>query len=408
MRRVAWGLVVLLAFAIPWEYSLDLGEPLGNIARIVSMVLLLAAIPAVLQAGRVRTPSGMQWLILALYLWFCCSYFWTIDPLATMDKMRAYFQEMMIVWLVWEFAESPEDLRTLMSAYVAGAGVLAVLTLASFGSAEALGASQVRFAAEGQDPNDTARFLDLGIPFAALLVGSGGGRRLLGLGYLPLGLVAVVLTASRGGLLAGVAALAGCGLLLVRRSGRGALAGILALPAIAAGLWFAIPRETVARLTTIPDQLRGGDLNQRWNIWHAGWSAFVRAPLVGSGAGSFVSAARLNPLDTAHNTALSVAVGGGLFALLLVVAIGVLALRAVLGTRSQLRDGLLIALVVWGIVSLVSTVEESRATWLLLGLIAVAGRVGFEMPQQCERCFSVDCSREGVGLVAAPAHSPGG
>jgi len=66
MRRLAWGLLVLLAFAIPWEYSLDLGEPLGNIARVAGLLLLLAAIPAILQAGRVRTPGSMQWLVLLL------------------------------------------------------------------------------------------------------------------------------------------------------------------------------------------------------------------------------------------------------------------------------------------------------------------------------------------------------
>lgn len=41
MRRIAWFLLLIFAFAIPWEYSLDLGEPLGNIARIVGLLLLL-------------------------------------------------------------------------------------------------------------------------------------------------------------------------------------------------------------------------------------------------------------------------------------------------------------------------------------------------------------------------------
>ena len=163
MRKAAWGLLLLFAFAIPWEYSLDLGEPLGNIARIVGLVVLLAAVPAVLQAGRVRTPGPIQWMVLALYLWFCCSYFWTIEPLATLEKMRGYFQEMMIVWLVWEFADSPQDLRSLLQAYVAGAWMLAALTLANFSSAEAIAAGQIRFVAEGQDPNDVARYLDLGL-----------------------------------------------------------------------------------------------------------------------------------------------------------------------------------------------------------------------------------------------------
>jgi hypothetical protein len=99
--------------------------------------LLLAAVPAVLQAGRLRTPGLLQWLVLALYVWFCCSYFWTIDPEATMDALRGYFQVMMIVWLVWEFAESPFDLRALLRAYVAGSWVLAVLTVADAASVAA-------------------------------------------------------------------------------------------------------------------------------------------------------------------------------------------------------------------------------------------------------------------------------
>ena len=208
MRRIAWILLLLFAFAIPWEYSLDLGEPLGNVARIVGLLLLLVAIPAVLQTGRLRTPGPMQWLVLAFYLWFCCTYFWTIDPLATLAKMRGYFQEMMVVWLVWDFAESAGDLRALLRATVAGSWVLALLTIANFATAETI-ANQIRFVAEGQDPNDVARYLDLGFPLAALLVNSERRWmcRLLAAGYLPLGLVAVLLTASRGGFVAAVVAL---------------------------------------------------------------------------------------------------------------------------------------------------------------------------------------------------------
>ncbi|MGB6743614.1 MAG: O-antigen ligase family protein, partial [Terracidiphilus sp.] len=269
MRRVAWILLLLFAFAIPWEYSLDLGPPLGNVARILGILLLLAAVPVVLQAGRLRTPGAMQWLVLAFYVWLCCTYFWTVDPDATLIKFRAYFQEMMIVWLVWEFAESPADLRDLLRAYVAGSWVLAALTVANFGSPEAIAEGQMRFAAYGQDPNDVARFLDLGFPLAALLL-TGERRwpaRLLALGYLPLGLFAVLLTASRGGFLAALVALAGCAVLLVRGRGKAAAAAVFALPAAAAALWFTIPYEVFERLATIPAQLEGGDLNQRLNIW---------------------------------------------------------------------------------------------------------------------------------------------
>jgi O-antigen ligase len=408
MRKAAWVLLLLFAFAIPWEYSLNLGEPLGNVARIVGLVLLLAAIPAVLHAGRVRTPGPMQWLVLALYLWFCCSYFWTIEPLATLGKMRGYFQEMMIVWLVWEFADSPRDLRSLVQAYVAGAWVLAALTLANFSSAEAIAAGQIRFVAEGQDPNDVARYLDLGFPLAALLLNSERSwpGRLLALGYLPLGLVAVVLTASRGGFLAVVVALGGCALLLMKSHAKGVLAGALATPVFAAALWFVLPHETLDRLATIPSQLQGGDLNQRINIWAAGWDAFARSPLIGTGAGTFVNAAGTNPIDTAHNTSLSILVGGGLIAFFLATAVVALAVRAALATRVPIKIALLTALLLWGFASLVDTVEENRTSWLLLGLVAVAGRLAAEAPEGLEECFAGGSAGELAGALPGLPHEP--
>ena len=411
MRKVAWALLLLFAFAVPWEYSLDLGEPLGNIARIAGVLLLLAAVPAVLQAGRLRNPGPMQTLVLAFFLWFCCSYFWTIEPLATLEKMRAYFQEMMIVWLVWEFAETPRDLRMLLRAFVAGSWVLAALTFANFSSTEAIAAGQIRFVAEGQDPNDVARFLDLGFPLAALLITSERRWhwRLLALGYLPLGLVAVVLTASRGGFMAALIALAGCALLLARSHARIVLAGSLALPALAAGLWLAVPSGTFERLATIPSQLNGGDLNQRWSIWVAGWHAFAQSPIVGTGAGTFASAAGNNPRDTAHNSALSIAVAGGLVALFLAAGIVALAARSVLATRGALLLALATVLVVWVMTSMVDTVEENRATWLLLGLIALSGRLAAEQPRQLEDCFPVHPSAFSastmVPSLAASGHS---
>jgi O-antigen ligase len=267
--------------------------------------------------------------------------------------------------------------------------VLAALTLIDFGSAEAIAVEQIRFAAYGQDPNDVARYLDIGFPLAALLLTSERRwpARLLAAGYLPLGLVAVLLTASRGGFVAALVALAGCGVLLFRRHARTALGAGFALPVLAAGLWFAVPHETFARLATIPEQIGSGDLNERMNIWSAGWHAFVQAPLLGTGAGSFVSAAGLAPIDTAHNTVLAIVVSGGLCALFLAVAIVALAVRSVFETYGSLRVALATALLVWGITAMVATVEESRTTWLLMALIALAGRLSVEDSAGLAVCF---------------------
>ncbi len=401
MRRIAWGLLLFFAFAIPWEHSLDFGEPLGTAARIAGLLVLLAAVPAVLEAGRVRTPGAFSWLTLALFLWFCCSCFWTIETAVTLERVRAYFQEMMIVWLVWEFVETPADLRALLRVFVAGSWVLAILTLAAVRSPEAIAAGQFRFTAYGQDPNDIARVLDLGFPFAALLFDSERSKlgRVMALGFLPAGLFAVLLTASREGFLAAMVALAGSAVLLTRGHPRRLVAGAFALPPFMAALWFIVPSAALERLATIPEQVLSGDLNQRLNIWSSGWRAFAHAPFLGYGAGTFIGAAHLSTFDTAHNTALSIVVGGGLCALFIATLLVALAVRYALQTPGPLRLALATALLVWSVTSLVATVEQNRTTWLLLAMIAVAARLAAQDPEGLAACFSTTP----LGAVPAPA-----
>jgi len=294
-------------------------------------------------------------------------------------------------------------LKILLRAFIAGSWVLAILTLANFSSPQAIVEGQYRFAAYGQDPNDVARFLDLGFPLAALLIGCERRwlPRILAAGYLPIGLVAVLLTASRGGFVAALVALAGTIIILFRGHAKIAIGALFALPAVAGTLWLAVPAETFARLATIPGQLRYLDLNQRINIWSAGWHAFVHAPVFGTGAGSFTDAAHLSPIDTAHNTALSLSVSGGLCALFLATIILALAVRSVAAMRSHLRLAFAVALLVWSVTAIVASVEESRTTWFLFAIIALTARLGRESPAQLEACFTADsrarsASPEGV------------
>jgi O-antigen ligase len=375
MRRLAWFLLIAFSFAIPWEYSLDLGAPFGDIARITGLLVLLVVIPAVLQTGRIRKPATLHWLMLAFFLWFCCSYFWSVEPVATLERMRAFVQVMMVAPLAWELVESWDDLRNLIRANVAGCVVLALLTVADFASPTAAG--QIRFVAEGQDPNDAARFLDLGFPLATLLVLVERRRwtKILALGYLPLGLLSVLLSASRGGVLAAAIAIAGCAFLLFRSRPQIAFRGMLAAPMLLLLFWRLIPSATLARIASMGEQLSGGDLNQRLNIWIAGWRAFAHAPLLGSGAGTFVASARLAQFDTAHNTALSIGVEGGLVALTLALAILVLAVRYVLRTGGAARGAFGTGLMICVVTSVVATVEANRSTWFLIALIAVAARL---------------------------------
>ncbi|MGH9598328.1 MAG: O-antigen ligase family protein, partial [Terracidiphilus sp.] len=140
-------------------------------------------------------------------------------------------------------------------------------------------------------------------------------------------------------------------------------------------------------LATTPAELLRGNLNQRLNIWSEGWHAFAQAPIFGTGAGSFAQAAHLAQISTAHNTVLAIAASGGLVALFLATVIFFMAAHSISKTRGALRLALATALSVWAVASLAATVLESRKTWLLLGVIAVAGRFAAEEPERLDACF---------------------
>jgi O-antigen ligase len=377
MRRIAILLLTLFAFALPWEYALDLGEPFGNIARIFNLLTLLFTFPRVIEARKIRRPGLLQWFVVVLYLYIAASYFWSIDAATTLSKIRSYFQVMMTVWLVWELVEEPTEIRNLLRAFVAGCGVLAVLTLVNFASASVIAADQIRFVAEGQDPNDVARFLDLGLPLAVLIFAIETHKvvRWMALLCVPVCLLAVMLTASRGGFSASAVAMFGSGILLISWRPRAAGVIFASMLATAGAFWMMVPSGTLERLGTIPEQLISSDLNDRLNIWIAGWHAFAHSPWLGYGAGTYSLASGLALGDTAHNTLMAILVTGGVVGttlFLLSVATVMVSIGRISGL---LRIALGTTFAVWLVTGMVGSVEENRATWLLFALISSAARL---------------------------------
>ena len=377
MARLTVALLVLYAFAVPWQYALDLGEPLGNVARIVGVLLLLIAIPALFARRAWHPPGLLPSLIFLLFLYLSTSYLWSIDPLTTLDKIRAYFQVMMVVWIAWEFLETPAQGRNFLRAILLGSIVLALLTVFNFTSvATAAVAQQTRFTASGQDPNDVARFLALVFPIAALLLAEDRriAIRLLAAAYLPLGLLAVVLTASRGGFLGAIVALLAAFVLLARWRPAAAASVAVLLAALSTVAAFLVPAETFARLATIPAQFAALDFNDRFGIWTSGAQAFAHAPWLGYGAGNYSLAAGLATEDTAHNTFMALLVMGGLVAATLLLAILIAALRSILRARGLTRIAFFAVLAVWIVTASVGSVEENRMTWLLFACSALLPR----------------------------------
>ena len=376
MRSIARILLVFFVFFFFWVFFFVFGAPYGNIARIPGLFTVLTALPAVLEAGSFRRLSWIHWLTLVLFLWFCCSFFWTDAAHESLTHLRGYAQEMMLVWLVWEFVELSEDLYLLFRAWLAGCWVLSILAIGGF-VLSASNVDQVRFAAVGQDPNDVARFLGFGFPIAMLLLDDSKSRteRALWLFYFPVGFAAVLLTASRSGLLVAIVALFGIGIVALRRRAKSVIITSV-LVGLAVLLIFGVtPTGTIERLGSITELREMGDLNQRVNIWSSGWRAFKTAPLFGHGVGSFVTAGELAPEDTAHNTVISILVEVGLCGLALAFAIVISSIRSICKTPVPLRFAFSMLMIVWTVSSISATMWENRLTWLLFGVAAVGSRL---------------------------------
>jgi hypothetical protein len=82
----------------------------------------------------------------------------------------------------------------------------------------------------------------------------------------------------------------------------------------------------------------------------------------------------------------------------------VLAARSALKTRGPLLVGLITVLLVMVIASMVDTVEENRTTWLLLGIMAVAGRLAVEQSEQFADCFGGGDPDPNTATLLSPPH----
>jgi hypothetical protein len=85
---------------------------------------------------------------------------------------------------------------------------------------------------------------------------------------------------------------------------------------------------------------------------------------------------------------MAVLVTGGLLGTAIFSSIVAAVVWSVARTEGLLRVAFGTTLAVWAITSMVGSVEENRATWLLFGLMAVAGRLSKSRPQTLTAMFS--------------------
>jgi len=380
MRRVAFWLSLILVFMIPWENMITTGTTVTTGARLFGLLVAGFWAGTVVSTGRFRKPHPLHVAAFLYVLWNAMTLFWTADVGRTAGRLQTYIQLLTMAIILWDLYTTPEALRAGLQAYVLGAWVAIVGTLANYLTNR--GADGIRYAATGFNENYVGAIMALGIPVAWYLSfseGRGPQRsvlRLLNNAYLPMAVLAILLTGSRAATLATVPALLFIvwSLSHVRVVQRAIIfaalaSALLVLPPL-------VPQLSLERLASTRTSAGSIDLGARAEIWRDGIGVFLEHPLLGVGSGAFRPASELGRAPHSSFLALLAElgiIGFGVFAMILIVAVYYARYQPKLRSRLWLA-----VLLVWATHSLAHDYLHYKPTWLFLGLVIVGAGLSSE------------------------------
>ena len=342
---------------------------------------------ALLATSRIRKLHPAHYLLAALVLWMFASYLWSQSPPATITKAASSAQLLVMTWLIWEFAPTQMKQRSLIAAYIFGSCVSAASVFYAFAtnSGSNLGLAEGRYTASGFDENELGVTLALALAMSGYLLSMNHKYYIAWLLHIPVALLAICLTGSRGAFLATcVAALMmpfSFAALDTRKRWIAISVLILCL-SVAIAL---IPKATWGRLGTIHSEVAEGTFTNRTRIWAAGVEVYREHPIVGVGSGAFGESvySRLDIPYVAHNSYLSILVELGTVGATLFAALLCALLYLIEKLPKVPRRAWLILLLTWCVAVSSLTWEHRKPTWLLFGLlIAQSGALGRERSSQ--------------------------
>ena len=349
------------------------GSEPTTIARLVGLLVAAFWVGTVVVTGRFRNPHPFHIVVYLYLIWNAMTFFWTVDVGLTIGRVQTYFQLAGMTLIVWDLVRTRAALEAGLQAYVLGAYLTIGGTVANF--LTSTNPSSSRYAAIGFNVNNAGLIIALGIPVAWYLTmsESSGKRanlvRVLNYAYLPAAVLAILLTASRGALIAAFPAFFFVIWSLRRLS---LVKRVLVLATLISALLVlqsVVPQASFQRLATIRTSTGLAPLGGRVDIWREGIDVFLEHPLLGVGSGAFRSATELG--QAPHNFVVSLTVelgiiGFGIFTIILAMAVYYARYQPKLISRLWLT-----ILLVWVLGSATHNFEHNKPIWLFLGLVFV-------------------------------------
>lgn len=253
----------------------------------------------------------------------------------------------------------------LDGAWLSSIGLISVLLSQDYVSA--------RYTLPNFNPNDIGLLMAMAIPVAFYLGWSSRHKlmRSWALTYVPVGFLAIALTASRTAFLISLLGLAFATWIIWRPSIKAKIS-VFVIAAVLAYIFYAlIPDSSLNRLATSVEELQQGDIGGRMAIWKASVSGVVDTPHIGIGIGGFKAFAlqAVGSTRSAHNSFIELAVELGIIGLGLFAAVLILGFGSALSLHGLERWFWLAILAAWLAAATVNSLAAAKFTWFFLALV---------------------------------------
>lgn len=362
-----------------------------SLTKVMGVLLILSWLAAV-TVGRDRrrelfASTGFFYVLVLFVLWAGASAVWASDSGAAIGAVTRYAPNALLFLIVYTAVRTRDDALLVVGAFVVGTLVSAAYGVVMPSS----GDLEVRLSGALGNANETATALAVGVALAVALALALRDNPWLRAGAavgIPLCLLALFLTVSRGGLVSLAAVLiAG---VVVAGGARKATLAFVAIAAIGSFVYFTAFAPPEARDRIVASD--GG--TGREDLWKVGWRMVEANPVIGIGAGNFATSSVHYLLEpgvimrpdfivddpkVAHNTYLEVLAELGIVGLALFLwIIGYSLLAAVRAARAFARAGdremdivaraVFVALIGMLTGCFFGSREFSNQLWLLLSL----------------------------------------
>ncbi|GAA1930548.1 O-antigen ligase family protein [Nocardioides marmoribigeumensis] len=394
--RAFASLVFVYASLLPFESISVSGI---GLARIPGLVLtVVGGIIALIRPGVSFTIPP---LIFAPGMLALASYFWSVDPSATVEKSLTYASLGLITALLIMLG-THRSVKAAIGGLSVGATLAAFQVLRGYETQVFQINDEIRSSAAHANANDLAALFAV---VGALVLGIAlKTQRRTSYLYLAVALVcfgATVLTASRTAVASVLVAVVVGTSWGAKRLGRRLLT-LASLGACAFFVLSAVDLRILDRLRGTGDSVAAGDLNARVPLWRAGIEGWLDRPLTGWGSGSFPEIAfrHIGVRDAAHNTGVSVLAELGIFGgAILVVLIFAGMQAAWRASDPGLRLGFLLAELVLVINMALLSWDHRKLPWLILSLVLLERRLNSSGKRGAETVAGdVHTAESGSGL----------